>query len=53
VREMRTQRKRDQNIPWDEESVVTTSTKSNYRSAGLFPKSNIDSYLSLAPWHMI
>jgi hypothetical protein len=35
-----------------EEHVVTTSTKLT-QFAGLFPKRNIDSYISLAPRQMI
>jgi hypothetical protein len=53
VREMRTRWKRNQNFPWEQESVVIASTKSISSFAGLFPNRNIDSHVLLAPWHMI
>jgi hypothetical protein len=43
---------RDQIIPWEREKVVTTSTKL-IQICRLFPKRNIDSYISLAPRQMI
>jgi hypothetical protein len=41
------------NFPWDQESVVTTSTKLIARLARLFPKRNIRNYLALSRGHMI